>query len=106
MLACKSFCIAGLIANQRNGCCLENTKHIFVIFRQLLPYAEPALLFRRSADFDGRYVQIKIDDKIVLMQKEDCLLNATQILTGNLQDVTVAGLSQGCGYRAQNCGVE
>ena len=40
------------------------------------------------------------------MQKEDCLLNATQILTGNLQDVTVAGLSQGCGYRAQNCGVE
>ncbi len=32
-------------------------------------------------DFDGRYVQIKIDDKIVLMRKEDCLLNASQILT-------------------------
>ena len=27
-------------------------------------------------------------------------------LTGNLQEVTVVGLSQGCGYRAQNCGVE
>ena len=24
----------------------------------------------------------------------------------NLQEVTVVGLSQGCGYRAQNCGVE
>lgn len=31
-------------------------------------------------DFDGRYIQIKIDNKIVLMRKEDCLLNATQIL--------------------------
>ena len=31
-------------------------------------------------DFDGRYVQIKINDKIMLMRKEDCLLNATQIL--------------------------
>ena len=30
---------------------------------------------------DGRYVQIKIDDKIVLMRKEDYLLNASQILT-------------------------
>jgi len=27
-------------------------------------------------------------------------------LTGNLQEVTVVGLSQGCEYRAQNCGVE
>ena len=31
-------------------------------------------------DFDARHVQIRIDDKIVLMRKEDCLLNATQIL--------------------------
>ncbi len=31
-------------------------------------------------DFDGTYVQIKVDKKIVLMRKEDCLLNATQIL--------------------------
>ncbi|KAL9125417.1 MAG: hypothetical protein Q9217_005374, partial [Psora testacea] len=32
-------------------------------------------------DCDGRDVKIKIDDKIVPMRKEDCLLNATQILT-------------------------
>lgn len=31
-------------------------------------------------DFDGRYLQIKIDNKIVLIRKEDCLLNATQIV--------------------------
>lgn len=28
-----------------------------------------------------RNVQTKIEDKIVLMRKEDCFLNATQILT-------------------------
>ena len=34
-------------------------------------------------------------------------LNERQLaLTGNLQEVTVVGLSQGCGYRAQNSGVE
>lgn len=31
-------------------------------------------------DFDTRHVQIKIEDKTVLMRKEDCFLNATQIL--------------------------
>ena len=32
-------------------------------------------------DFDGGFVEIRIGDKPVLMRKEDCLLNATQIPT-------------------------
>ncbi|KAI4088993.1 MAG: hypothetical protein L6R37_008114 [Teloschistes peruensis] len=32
-------------------------------------------------DFDARHIQLKIENKIILMRKEDCFLNATQILT-------------------------
>lgn len=34
----------------------------------------------KMTDFDARHVQIQIEDKTVLMRKEDCFLNATQIL--------------------------
>ncbi|KAL9124034.1 MAG: hypothetical protein Q9217_006594 [Psora testacea] len=37
-------------------------------------------------DFDARHVQIMIEDKIVLMRKEDCFLNATQILALTKKD--------------------
>lgn len=32
-------------------------------------------------DFDAKHVQVKIDDKAVLMRKEDGFLNATQIIS-------------------------
>ena len=35
----------------------------------------------KITNFDERHVQIKIDDKIVLMRNEDSFLNASQILT-------------------------
>ncbi|KAL8652821.1 MAG: hypothetical protein Q9210_002458 [Variospora velana] len=35
----------------------------------------------KVTDFDARHIQMRFDDKTVLMRKEDCFLNATQILT-------------------------
>ena len=32
-------------------------------------------------EFDGRYVQMKVNGQQVLMRKEDCFLNATQLIT-------------------------
>jgi len=40
----------------------------------------------KVTDFDARHVQIMIEDKIVLMRKEDCFLNATQILALTKKD--------------------
>ncbi|KAL8816167.1 MAG: hypothetical protein Q9223_004776 [Gallowayella weberi] len=36
---------------------------------------------RKVTDFDERHIQLETDNKIILMRKEDCFLNATQILT-------------------------
>ncbi|KAI4122902.1 MAG: hypothetical protein LQ341_007256 [Variospora aurantia] len=36
---------------------------------------------REVTDFDAGHIQMRIDNKTVLMRKEDCFLNATQILT-------------------------
>lgn len=49
-----------------------------------VPHADWSLV--KVTDFDARHVQIMIEDQIVLMRKEDCFLNATQILALTKKD--------------------